>query len=126
MRRLVRKRDTRSRHNEAKYKILSVLYHSKKYMLPRTIAQATGFSEVDIRSRLYRLNRFGYIWRRKCSFKGENGYLYRYLKPMGIRVFMELDRRMKIQEVTGTKVSLKWKESVPVEATLEYQRRINR
>lgn len=123
---MVRKRDTKLRFNEAKYKILSILYRSKKYMLPRVIAKATGLSEANIRSRLYRLNRFGYIWRRKCSFTGENGYLYRYLKPKGIRVFMELDRRVKIQEVTGMKVSLKWNESVPVEAILEYQRRINR
>lgn len=123
---MAKKSDTRSRYNEAKYKILSILFHSKDYKLPRVIAKATGFSEENVRSRLYRLHLFGYIWRRKCSFKGENGYLYRYLKPKGIRVFMELEERIKIQEVTGMKISLNWSESVPIEARMEYQRRINR
>ncbi len=126
MQKLAKKRDTRCRHNEAKYKILSTLYRSRRYLLPRTIAESTGLSEGGVRTRLSKLNKYGYIWRRKCSFKGENGYIYRYLKPRGIRIYMELNRRLKIQEVTGIKISLNWKERVPVEAIIQYQRLIMR
>lgn len=123
---MVKKRDTRSRHNETKYQILNTLYHSRRYLLPRVIAKAIGRSENCVRVSLHELNWYGYIWRRKCSFKGENGYIYRYLKPRGIRVFMELDERVKIQEVTGIKISLNWSKRVPIEARMEYLRRLNR
>lgn len=123
---LVKKRDTRCRENEAKYKIFNVLYHTRKYLLPRQIAKLTGLSEGGVRTRLSKQYSMGYIWRKICRWKGENGFMYRYLKPKGIRVFYELERRMKIREVTGTNISLNWKKRVPYDVLNQYQRLIIR
>ena len=52
--------------------------------------------------------------------------MYRYLKPMGYRVYTELERRMKIREVTGVNISLNWKKRVPPDVLNEYRKAIMR
>ncbi len=126
MNKLVKKSDTRCRHNEAKYKIFHLLTHQRKFFLPRDMAKTTGLSEGDIRTRLSKMFKQGYLWRRICYKKGENGYVYRYLKPKGTKVYIELERRMEIRRVTGVNISLNWKKTVPWEVLNQYQRMIMR
>ena len=126
MNKLVKKGDTRCRHNEAKFKILSTLFHSRRYILPRKIAHSTGLTEGGLRIRLNKMYLQGYIWRKICRWKGENGYMYRYLKPRGYRVYIELERRIKIREVTGVNISLNWKKRVPPDVLNEYRKAIMR
>ena len=126
MNKLVKNGDTRCRHNEAKYKILSTLFRSRRYILPRKLAQLTGLTEGGVRTRLSKMYVQGHIWRKICRWKGENGYMYRYLKPMGYRVYIELERRMKIREVTGVNISLNWKKRVPPDVLNECRKAIMR
>ncbi len=121
--------DTRHRHNESKFLILSVLYHSHGYLLPRQIAELTGLTKGNVRRLLSRYYKFGYICRRKVFWAGERGYMYRYLKQHGIRVLLGgdgLEFRMRIREVTGIKISLNRKKPVPMEVLMQYRRSINR
>ncbi len=146
MNRLVKKRDTRCRFNEAKFKILSVLVEASKpkgkYLLPKQIAKLTGLSEGGVRVRLLRLSKSGfqeetesvksstekkwpwrgYIWRKKCPWKGQKGFMYRYLKPKGVFVHKILEHRMKIREVTGVNISLNLHKPIPIEVLRQYER----
>ncbi len=145
MNKLVKKRDTRCRCNEAKFKILSILieYSTKRYLLPKQIAKLTGLSEGGVRTRLNKLSECGfknvnktgksskrpwrgYIWRKKCPWKGQKGFMYRFLKPKGVFVYKELEWRMKIREVTGVNISLNLHKPVPYEVLQQYRRAIMR
>ncbi|MBU4076703.1 MAG: hypothetical protein KKI06_08365 [Euryarchaeota archaeon] len=84
--------------------------------MPREIAAITGLSQGDVRTRLSKMHFQGYIWRKKASAKGENGYIYRNLKPMGLRVLNGvngLEKRMQIREITGENLSLNLKKPIP-------------
>lgn len=86
--------------------------------MPREIAARTGLSRGDVRTRLSKMHFQGYIWRKKASSKGENGYVYRNLKPMGRRVLKGvngLEKRMHIREITGENLSLNLKKPIPYE-----------
>jgi len=120
--------DTRCRFNEAKYKILKTLYDTRRDLLPREIAAMTGLSRGDVRTRLSKMHFQGYIWRKKVSSKGENGYVYRNLKPMGWRVLKGengLERRMEIREITGENLSLNLKKLIPYELLDRYKRALS-
>ncbi len=121
--------DTRNRYNESKYIIFNVIYHSHGYLLPRHIAELTGLSKGDVRRLLCRYYGMGYLWRRKVLWKGERGYMYRYLKQKGIRVLLGgdgLEVRMRIKEVTGENISLNRKKPVPYETRMQYRKMIGR
>lgn len=122
------KTDTRCRHNEAKYRILSTLYISDCYLRPCQIATITGLSQADTRERLSTMFLQGYIWRRKSFLKGTCGYMYRYLKPMGIRVLngsTGLEIRMRIRRITGVNISLNRKTQIPRDLWAKFQKTIS-
>ncbi len=48
----------------------------------RKIAELTGLTEGGVRTRLSKMFDWGYIWRKKCRWKGENGYMNKEPKPM--------------------------------------------
>ncbi len=120
--------DSRCRFNEAKYKILKTLYDSRRYLLSREIAAITGLSQGDVRTRLSKMHFQGYIWRKKASSKGENGHVYRHLKPMGLRVLKGvngLEKRMHIREITGENLSLNLKKPIPYDLLNRYRRALS-
>lgn len=120
--------DTRHRHNESKFLILNTLLHTDRYLLPRQIADMTGLSRNDTRYLLWRYHKWGYIWRRKVYFVRERGYMYRYLKPHGVRVMKAmhgLEFRMKVREVTGVNISLNRKKPIPSDVLAAYRKAIN-
>jgi len=121
--------DTRNRYDESKYKILTLLYHSRNYLLPRQIAAMTGLTKAGVRNLLYRYTKFGYIWRRKTRYAGERGFMYRFLKRKGIEKLTGTDGlevRMRIREITGNQVSLNKKIPIPHNILMEYRTLINR
>jgi len=77
---------------------------------------------------LSRYFKWGYIWRRKVYWVGERGYMYRYLKPHGIKIMKSmhgLEFRMKVREVTGINISLNRKKPIPSDVLGAYRRAIN-
>lgn len=111
--------------NEAKYKILAFLEPHERYYSPLEIAEALEMTQGSVRTRLSKLFKDGYIWRRKeyRAKKSSKWFCYRYLKDMGYRVLRGTDRyigmheRMEIRRVLGDTdskvVSLMVKDTIP-------------
>jgi predicted transcriptional regulator len=110
-------------YNEMKYLILSLLRSSNKDYSPREIADAVGTTLDGAKQRLRLLNMLGYIWRKEETRKGRKNYFsYKNLKPKGERVFLRLDERVKIREVTGIDISLNLNKHIPDYAVIEYRK----
>jgi hypothetical protein len=98
--------------NETKYVILHVIKNAKRYLSPREISELSGIDYDTVRSQLPRLTIWHYIWRMKNPnasprFK-KSLWLYRYLKPKGIRVYNRYSEYKEIENITGIHIPLKW------------------
>ncbi len=109
--------------NETKYKVLKTLFDAKKHLTPKEVADAIGISIQSSGKQLSVLHKWEYIWRRREVRAGKrNYYVYRSMKPKGLRVFFKLDKRREIQEVTGIPVPMNFDKPIPDSAVQEYQR----
>ena len=105
-----------------KYSILKLLFNARRYLSPREIAEELEANLKTIKSHLTRLHKFSYIWRRiEERANKKNNFCYRYLKPEGLKVFFQLDERVKIRTITGIFVPLNLSKPTPEQAMFKYQ-----
>lgn len=117
----------RHHYNEMKYLILSLLRESKKDYSPQEIAYAVGTSLDGVKQRLRMLNKLGYVWRKvEIRKRRKNYFSYKNLKPKGERIFLKLDERVRIRDITGINISLNLNKRIPDYAVIEYDRRTKR
>ncbi len=115
--------DGNNKFNETKYLVLKTLFDAKKHLSPKEVAEATGLSTNAAEVKLSELHKWGYLWRRREVRSGRrNYYCYRFPKPKGNRVFFELEKRVKIRDITGIPVSLNLDDTIPDDAVQEYER----
>ncbi len=101
------------KYNEAKYKILRLLYHSAYDFSPQEIASAVGITLPHAKEQVHRLTDMNYIWRKVETRKGRRNYfVYCNLKPKGKRVLKRFEDRIKLQKQTGREISLNLKKSI--------------
>jgi DNA-binding MarR family transcriptional regulator len=98
--------------NETKYAILCAIKTAKRYLSPREISELSGIDYDTVKSQLPRLTKWHYIWRMQNPnanprFK-KSLWLYRYLKPKGLRVYTRYSEYKEIENVTGIHIPLKW------------------
>ena len=105
-----------------KYRILKLLFNPRRHLSPEEIAEELGAKLKTIKSHLTRLHKFSYIWRRiEERATKKNNFCYRFLKPEGLKIFFQLDERVKIRTITGIFVPLNLGKPLPEQAMLKYQ-----
>jgi len=110
-------------YNETKRALLN-LFHPlpPKHLSLSDIKEKIDIPEGGIRRALTANYKWGYIWRRQDPTKRKNRYAYRYLKPKGLRVLKELNRRKEIETTTGIEISLNLKKPIPLAAIKLYNK----
>ncbi len=115
----------RHQYNEIKYRILGLLRSSSKELTPHEIAVKVGTTLDGAKQRLRLLSKLGYVFRKTETRKGRrNYYCYRKLKHKGERIYLLLEKRVKIRDATGVPISLNLNKPIPDFAVVAYKRRM--